>query len=382
MVLIDFPDSSVINNLLPVYTVQPDVLCMVFDENKTSREIIENFRDALLNRTHFLEIKEYICDGNDIESITNVLNQIVREYDQEKIYADVSGGPELMTACACMLGKEGELCPLYIDLEEKLLFGVFDKEVRFRAKKITMDDYVTMRGARHYSDSRSRPSEEEFERICKMAEEIFGSLDEWQLLDKYLCTCFCAYTGLDFSIKNLHCSKEHMQGIKRLLDKFIEYDFISRRDEDRYVIKSPKYREYLTSYGIWLEMYIYIKARSCFEEAHLGFIIDWNRRDNIDTDDNEFDVVFIYNNRPVFISCKMTKPTSKDLTEIGYLSKLLGGEDAISILATTYPIHKTNEMATGLYNRMKKMNIGFIETKRFRKLSAKEVFEEAIDFIQ
>ena len=38
---------------------------------------------------------------------------------------------------------------------------------------------------------------------------------------------------------------------------------------------------------------IYIKSLSFFEEAHLGYIIDWNNSDAEDTIDNEIDVLVL-----------------------------------------------------------------------------------------
>ncbi len=380
MVQIDFPDKDIICNLVSVFSLQPDILCIVYDKKLFSEKSLMNYKEAVCGHERFLEVKEYACDSGDIESINGTLEQIADEHRGEKIYVNLSGGPELMAACAFAKGKSGGLCPMYLDFDKQLLYGVYDKDVKFRTKSITMQDYVNVKGARHYSDSRLRPAEDEYGKICRMAEYIFSSLEEWQLLQKYLSSYFYGYTGLHFSVRNLHCGKEHMHGIEKLLDKFCELGFMGRRDDDRYVINNPKFREYLTNYGVWLEMYIYIKAKMCFGEAHIGFIIDWDRHDSSDTDDNEFDVVLIYKNRPVFISCKMTKPTTKDLTEIGYLARLLGGENAISILATTYPVYRTADNATGLYNRMKKLKIGLIETESFKKKSMEEVFIEAIEF--
>lgn len=381
MVQIDFLDSDVISNLVPVFTMQPNVLCILYDGRRFRRKDLERFKEAVLRRDRFVEIREYTCDQNDIENITHTLQKVIDEYGEDDIYADVTGGPELMTAAACMLGKEGKLNPIYLDLANELVFCVFDRNVRFRAKKITMEDYVTVKGAKHFSDSRSKPDPGEFEMICGMAELLFDSLEEWKLLQKYLSTYFYGYTGMHFSVKNLHCSKERMRGIEKLLEGFEKKGFIFRRDDGKYVIRNTKYKEYITNYGIWLEMYVYIKALECFDEVHLGYIIDWNSGDGMDTDDNEFDVVLMNKNHPVFISCKMTKPTSKDLTEIGYLSKRLGGESALGILATTYSVSKNNESGTSLYRRMKKLEIGLIEADGFRKKSSGEVFREAMDFV-
>ncbi|MGN0165934.1 MAG: hypothetical protein ACI39R_07100 [Lachnospiraceae bacterium] len=380
MVQIDFLDGNVINNLVPVFTMQPNILCILYDEKRFVKNKLEGMINAIYRKDSFITIKEYTCDCTDMEAISVTINQIVDEYDDEDIYADITGGPELMTACACMIGKEGRLCPIYYDSDNDVVFGVYDKTIKYRAKQITMDDYVTARGAKHFSDSRSKPGKEEYEMVCNMAEAIFDHIEEWKLLQKYLSSYFYGYSGMHFSVKNMKCGKERLREIESLLEYFVKYGFIIRRDDDRYIIKNAKYKEYITTYGIWLEMYVYIKALQCYDEAHLGYIIDWNGRDGVDTDDNEFDVIIMNKNHPLFISCKMTKPTSKDLTEIGYLSKRLGGRDAISIIATTYPVSSNTGASTSLYYRMKKLNIGLLEAGMFRKMSPAQAFETAVEF--
>lgn len=380
MVQIDFFDKNVINNLVPVLSMQPHVLCVVYDEKRVVKEDYRNFISAVRSMDSFIEIREYTCDSHDIDNISEVITNIAEEYCEEEIYVDVTGGPELCIAAALMVAKEIPINPIYLDEEQELLFCVYDRDVKFKAKRITMENYVIAKGAKHFSDSRSYPREEEYENICKMAERIFDYLEEWKLLQKYLSTYFYGYSGMHFSAANIKCAKDRTRGINDLLDYFAKYGFIEQRDNGKFVVKNDRYKEYITNYGIWLEMYIYIKAKECFDEVHLGFIIDWDSDDGTDTSDNEFDVVIMNKNRPVLVSCKMTKPTTKDLTEIGCLAGRLGGEDAVSVLATTYPVRAYNEGGTSLYNRMKKLDIGFIEAYDFRRMSTKEAFDRAIAF--
>lgn len=380
MVQIDFFDKNVINNLVPILSMQPHVLCVVYDEKRVKKEEYRNFKSAVRNIDGFIEIREYSCNSHDVENITEVLAGIAEEYCEEEIYVDVTGGPELMVASALMVAKELPIIPIYLDEEQELLFCVYDREVRFKAKRITMENYVLAKGAKHFSDSRSYPRVEEYNNICKMAERIFDYLEEWKLLQKYLSTYFYGYSGMHFSADKIKCAKDKVRGINELLGYFTKHGFVELRDNGKYVVKNDRYKEYITNYGIWLEMYVYIKAKECFDEVHLGFIIDWDSEDGNDTSDNEFDVVIMNKNKPVLVSCKMTKPTTKDLTEIGCLAGRLGGEDAVSVLATTYPVRAYNEGGTSLYNRMKKLDIGFIEAYDFRRMSAKETFEKAIDF--
>ena len=113
-------------------------------------------------------------------------------------------------------------------------------------------------------------------------------------------------------------------------------------------------------------MYVYINALNCFDEVHLGYVIDWDNSDQNDTTDNEIDVVAIKNSVPYFISCKMRKPEAKDVYEIACLAERVGGGAAKAVVATTFPVDKTKDSDKGIYQRMKKMKVGSIEAGKIR----------------
>lgn len=98
--------------------------------------------------------------------------------------------------------------------------------------------------------------------------------------------------------------------------------------------------------------------------------------------DNEIDVVLMYKSIPVFISCKMTKPSALDVSEVGFLSKRLAGQRGQAILATTEKIKEIgNEKTKGIHYRMKEMHVGCIETEEFYTKPDKEVMLEALHSI-
>lgn len=63
----------------------------------------------------------------------------------------------------------------------------------------------------------------------------------------------------------------------------------------------------------------YIKCQCCFDESHLGYIIDWDSSDEKDTVDNEIDVVVMEKSIPIFMSCKIRKPEATDAFEVVHL---------------------------------------------------------------
>ena len=150
----------------------------------------------------------------------------------------------------------------------------------------------------------------------------------------------------------------------------------------RYRFTSRKAKSYITTYGTWLELFVYINALDVFDEAALGVVIDWNDGDNIDTQDNEIDVVAMRRSIPIFISCKMRKPVSGDLYEVGFIAHRLAGSRAKALLATTYPVKELGISPKRMYQRMKKFRVGLIETDSFDQYNPADVFNQAIQMTE
>ena len=117
-------------------------------------------------------------------------------------------------------------------------------------------------------------------------------------------------------------------------------------------------------------------------EAELGVVVDWYESDNVDTQDNEIDVVVMRRSIPIFISCKMRKPVSGDLYEVGFVASRLGGSRAKAVLATTYPVKELGVSPKRMYQRMKKLRVGLIEADNFSRLPAADVLNQAIQMTE
>ena len=85
---------------------------------------------------------------------------------------------------------------------------------------------------------------------------------------------------------------------------------------------------------------------------------------------------------PIFISCKMRKPVSEDLYEVGYVASMLGGTKSKALLATTYPVKEMGTSPKRMYQRMKKFRVGLIEASQFEKLPPADVFNQAIQMTE
>lgn len=373
MVGIDFFDVDVINTLIPIFSMHPDKEYLVYD--KKDANSIEPITKAIKKRENQqIEVVAVPVDSDDFSDIEKALDNILQEEQNQSVYIDLTGGSELMNACGYKLGMQYNVQLLHVNFKNMKIFDIKKGEVIGSAADVTLSDYLEGIGAKRLIDSHHVPSEEEYPELKALAEVIFENIDAWKSLNKKIKARPKTYTD---GIPKIPYKKNEEIIVQKLLKKGYLID-----EKKRYKFRDEKAKEFIITLGIWLELYIYIIAKENFGDAELGVVIDWNNRDGREGKDNEIDVVLMYKSIPVFISCKMTKPSALDVSEVGFLSKRLAGQRGQAILATTEKIKEIgNEKTKGIHYRMKEMHVGCIETEEFYTKPDKEVMLEALHSI-
>lgn len=382
MILIDFFDEDLINTLVPVKTLQPDKVYFLLDRKKENDREIKAVAEAIYAWGYVKEIYYYPVDIYNMQDIQERLAEIWETAGDEKVYMEFSGGSELMIAAGFDACRKNKAVATYVDIPGERMINMQTGEELMKVIHISLDDYFRAIGAKRLDDSRALPRPVEYERICKMAESIFTRITDWHALQDYL-SKHISYEGWYNSFKvpeRLTYNGKHINSTF-LMSKFRDYGFVEETEHGVYRFLDARYQQYMVNYGIWLEMYIYIKALDFFDEAYLGVVIDWKSDKSVDTQDNEIDVLVMRKSMPIFISCKMKKPGNYDVYEVGYLASRLGGENARSIMATTYEIGREDPWGTGIYGRLNKMNVGLIEVGNLVKKDPKKVWERALKYI-
>lgn len=378
MIQIDFFDSDVLNTLVPIHTMSPDKVYFLADKKNFIDKQIANATKAIQSWKAETKIFCKKVNVDDIKEIQAVLDEIKCEADGEEICVDLTGGTELMSVCGYEFCKKYDARLIYMDAKREYIMDVFRGERLCAVRHILVNDYITAIGAKRLQDSHDLPMPEEYDNICCMAEILFEHIEAWHELSQMLAKQ-CKDTGghMEAYIPPKYQQSKY-KNVLMLAESFEQYGFWKKVDHATYRYKNHRFQDYMINYGIWLEMYIYIKAREVFEESILGLILDWNGMDIKDTEDNEIDVIVMKKSIPIFISCKMRKPEAADVYEVGYLSHRLGGIRAKACLATTFPVRDYGNTPKGIFQRFKKMRIGVIETQDFRKRKSCEVFNQAI----
>ncbi len=374
MIQIQFLDKNIVGALIPAFSMKPDRVIFLYDTREVSENNRKEVAEALKVRLPKIEIQYERTNMLSMDEIAGELEHLVKIFENKEIQIDITGGSEIMTACGLMAAKEYELTPTYVDFYSGQVRNAFTMERLAEIQHATLADYLTAIGGKYMSSSRHTPEEKDFERILSMAKVIFSNEKKWDKFFTHMTHGFSAKGVMEFSMGNNRGDRD----CKFILDAFLDRGYAKKIGEDRYRFASEADKEYMTVSGIWLEMYIYIQAKQCFDEVYMGVDIDWNKRDICESRDNEIDVVVMKNSQPIFISCKMRPIEKETVYEIYSMAKRLGGSYGKALIATTVDVRSSKDERNSIYLRMAKMKVGLIESRDFIKQNPSEVFARAL----
>ena len=150
------------------------------------------------------------------------------------------------------------------------------------------------------------------------------------------------------------------------MQEFQKNGFLKGLDLDKNNIRlrfcSLKDKQYCISYGVWLELYVYVAAASsgAFQDVKLGTMIDWDIYDGLTIGGNEIDVMLMEDSLPVFLSCKLRDADTAALNELLIAKKRLGGWFSKGIIVT---FSREKQENTGTYQRCKMLGLEMLDER-------------------
>lgn len=374
MIQIQFLDKNVVSALVPAYSMKPERVIFLYDTREVGENLLKEVGEALKGRMPKLEIQYERTNMLSMEEIQGELQNLIKVFANKEIQIDITGGTEVMTACGLMAAREHNLTATYVDFNSKHVIDVFSRKRLAEIVHVTLADYLTAIGGKYMSSSRHTPKENDYERILSMAKIIFSNEKKWDKFFAHMTHGFSAKGVSEFSMGKNQNDRDCMF----MLEAFLDNGFAKKVGKDRYCFSSDADKEYMTVSGIWLEAYIYMQAKQCFDEVYMGVDIDWNKRDICESRDNEIDVVIMKHSQPIFISCKMRPIEKETVYEIYAMAKRLGGDFGRALIATTVDVRSTKDERNSIYLRMAKMKVGLIESRDFIKQNPSDVFSRAL----
>lgn len=384
MLLVNYFDANIASSLIPIKTFLPEEILFLTPQYEINSSTQAYMEDAIIqiyknNKPYHLTFLPTDCGS--LDSFIHAFRQLVDTHSSETIYLNVTNSKEIMTIAGFLVAKEhSNVFPIYIDFRKQVIKDAeHHDKVLAKIEHIDLNTYITALGAKTVGSSHHIPQKKEYKRITTMAEYLFRHLMTWHAFCEYLAK-HTSKMAIDkpFSIPKAYRYNKIDYALTSMANRFVQAGFLKKTEEETYLFPNPRYKEYLITYGIWLELYTHIKALEVFHDARLGYKIDWTAHDNYNTVDNEIDVVAIYRSEPIFISCKMTEPSTQDLNEVGYLARHLRGIDAHPVIMTTSKIREDEDLRKRLYTKFARMKVGLIEVDDFQTTNAKDLFISAI----
>ena len=365
MIGIEFINEDIVSTLIPVFSMKPAVVYLFYD--KKHKSLLNSVSKSIKEKMHGIE-KIYVCEvnGDSFPDIEKKARKIMSEL-QGEVYVELTGGSELMNACGYKLGQEYGFRLLHTDFDRMKIIDVLTDDVVCDAAHISLNDYIIAIGAKRLYDSHHVPQEKDFERICTMAEYLFANMQYWQGTHQVIKNCL----SMKMDTLPKKCFTESQKAA--ILLEFVKQGFLIER-ETCFDYVDEASREYVTTFGVWLEMYVYIKLSAAYGKADIGVRIDWDAWDGHDIGENEIDVIMMYNSIPVFVSCKMRNVKPDDVYEVGFLAQRLGGRRARAFIATTERIRQSS----GFFEKMKDLNVACVSTNELKTIPTRKLFDEKL----
>lgn len=376
--LVEVFDNDQINNLLSVLAFKPKKVVMLFDQREASIKDIDRIKDACRTRVKNVVFEYENINIDSIDSIEEVCKKII--HDNPDCHFDITGGGEI-AAIAVYNACVKTFTPIFkLDFKlEKVIniYGCRYLESEFNIPNISVDTLLIAHGAYINGNTHKSPPSEMHNNIVKFCDVAFNDIQKWKDLCFYLQVASSVHriekNPLLFSApKNVrYLNGKHKTNV-RLKDESLlilanDLSFINgfRDNETKIKFNFRDYiiKKYMTDIGTLLEVYVYILIKKCkdFKDVRLSVVVNWNK-EKVDQVEvlNEIDITFFSGIHPVFISCKLSEPTSEALQELSIYRSYFGGKQSRCILVTLGNVKREK---SHLRKRARDMKIGIIDGK-------------------
>lgn len=342
MTLIEFFDKDTIKNITAVITLKPERVVYIYDSAISDDKYFVALKKCFSKHIKNVEVYRIPVNNNSIQDIYEKTKSVIKKYDD--CVMELTGGSELMMIAGYKAGSEENIKMYYTDIAVGKMTEINNPTVVIDTAELTLDDFIDAKGAAFVGKSHSEPDPQNYESILKMCGYIFRHLKDWSFTCSYLqAATGTGLTGLKFSsnIPFLHKDGRKYKPNGKILELFEKNGFIKNLNQTTSKVSFTYcYSEaitYLTTYGLWLEMFVFINAKMTnkFSDVKLGAMIDWDAYDDLKSAGNEIDVMLMENSIPVFISCKLRNIATPDINELYIEKKRLGGWFSKGIIVTS-----------------------------------------------
>lgn len=359
-------------NLISIFSFYPKKVILLYDKNFSNIQHMNNLKFACKAKLQNTEFEYVNIDSSNVDRVTKTCTNIIHR--NPNCYFDITGAGELGVIGAYLACKK-TFTPIFkIQLPNEGLvniYGCHSLAKNFKFPNLSIDTIFAAKGTYVSGHNHPTPPQSLFGSILEFCSEVFKDIDKWKEL------CFYLQTGKAKFLQsgrpnffeapkciNVAKSKICLRG-EDLLKKAQQLNLISQlnfsNDYVSFYFRNDLIKRYMTDFGVWLELYCYIKLETChlFHDVRLSVKIDWNQSEHSLIEIvNEIDITFFYKTIPCFLSCKLSEPSSDALQELSVYPSYFGGKNSKSILVILSTINKNSSY---IFKRAKSMDITLID---------------------
>ena len=372
MTYIEFFEKDVLENLCTCLTVAPDKIILIGDNRKVMKVHADRYERLLRARREVVDFEIVSVDKNNIYSILEVLDRIVKE--EPECAFDLTGGDDVyLVAMGIIFERYRDKRPQMhrFNIRNNTIFDCdLDGSVITDGStpQISVEELVYAYGGEVVLEDEYENGTHEWDWTEEFYQQVF---DMWDICRKNVrfwniqigmlelievfnndsdnnltTTVPTAYLN-DYMAsqgKNFFVNREILQGLVNAgLITFFEFN-------DDYLTVSycdSQVKRCLTKAGQALEMIVCAASRTASEpdgsntyhDVMTGVTIDWDGRfggneESFDTA-NEIDVIMTRGMVPVFVSCKNGNVDSSELYKLNSVAERFGGKYAKKVLIAT-----------------------------------------------
>ena len=368
--LIEIFDSKQFENIIsPISLKNINKVIFVGTKNTMSKDRIDNV-ESFLNLLMPEIITEYVfVERDNSDSVMKCLENIIKQ--NENCILDVTGGEDVLLVCAGIFAQKHTLPIIRTNASDGNLTLIYGSAENISFKKCSLDisHFILLQGGNiRFSETIDHFTENDIIDIKELFSVNAANCEAYICFCNFVSEFICAEDST-FSFheseldKKSIASKNHINFvINQLLTKKLIYETSQKADILSFRMRSALITACLKKSGNVLEYYTAIalkKSKVNFNDIRVGTSVEWNDKGVRYETQNEIDVLAVYNNFPIFISCKNGEVKKEALYELDTVSTTLGGAYCKRILVCT-GISKNFSARRHLIERAKDMNIHLI----------------------
>ena len=369
-VLIELYDKDTLKNIVAPLTLRPDKVVYLYDKEMDDRDAFRSLVTCFQKSMPHIIVEDVPVDISSVKKIRAAVCRVAERYEADNCMLELTGGSELMMVAGYQAGVEMGIRMIHTDLVKGCITDVETDEVLTQTVMLTLENFIDAKGACFMGESHHPPRVERYFAIEETARFLFRHLKDWKITCSWLQTVAARGLSHDLWLESRReirtKSGKPISPRDEILLEFERNGFIKELELEKNVVRlrfsSLQEKQYCISYGVWLELYVYVAAArsGAFEDVKLGTMIDWNVYDGLKIGGNEIDVMLMEDSLPVFISCKLRDADTAALNELLIAKKRLGGWFSKGIIVT---FSKEKQEGTGTYQRCKMLGLEMLDER-------------------